>query len=328
MQDADPTRLQRVARDHGLDLLPTPEPLAGYYRHAVVGRGGQGSVYLATRDEGGRYQHCALKVFSGPLGDDDRRRIARSLDIQAGFARDWAPSILDADVDAAAPWVAQSWAGLSLSEVLRSQRPGRALSTRFDVLRKLARALQVLHRLGVTHRDVKPSNVLISPPYGGGFARVVLCDFDLARQGDLATITATGAVMGTLLYMAPEQWLGRRATSASDVYSFAVTALEVLTGDTQVEARLPGGVPAAGPVQLPPHARAALVRPELADWMEAALRADPEARPDRLPVDPLWHVERDLRRQERQTARDRHWSTADPSAGVTHRGGGSARGFG
>ena len=131
-------------------------------------------------------------------------------------------------------------------------------------------ALERIHSVGVTHRDVKSANVIIEE----GTARAVLTDFGLAKEhgpesGGLEGLTSAGVVLGTPEYMSPEQAEGRPAGPPSDLYSFGVMAYEMLTG----------GVPFRGPsaiavlrkhLEEPPAALAA-VRPGLPPALEAAV---------------------------------------------------------
>jgi eukaryotic-like serine/threonine-protein kinase len=114
--------------------------------------------------------------------------------------------------------------GESLSALIhRSERlpPGRTL----NVLEGIARALGHAHAAGVVHRDVKPSNILVTRD---GAAK--LTDFGIVRVLGEATLTHVGTVMGTARYMSPEQARGDVATAASDVYSLAVVGYEMITG--------------------------------------------------------------------------------------------------
>jgi serine/threonine protein kinase len=98
---------------------------------------------------------------------------------------------------------------------------GRAL----DILEATSRALGHAHAAGVTHRDVKPGNILITKD---GTAK--LTDFGIVRITGEATLTHAGTVMGTALYVSPEQASGDTVTPASDVYSLAVVGYEMITG--------------------------------------------------------------------------------------------------
>ena len=106
--------------------------------------------------------------------------------------------------------------------------------------RALCEALEHAHARGVIHRDMKPRNVMVlaEPAAGAGFAK--LTDFGIAQleRGDV--LTATGDVVGTLAYMAPEQAEGARVTPACDVYSLALTLYEAWTGREPDPRREPG----------------------------------------------------------------------------------------
>jgi len=93
------------------------------------------------------------------------------------------------------------------------------------ILADVARALTYAHEKGVVHRDLKPENVLLTRS-----GRAKIADFGLARAVDSTTFTTEGRLLGTAVYMSPEQAKGQRATEASDVYSFGVMIYEAVTG--------------------------------------------------------------------------------------------------
>ncbi|MBF6164461.1 protein kinase [Streptomyces gardneri] len=114
--------------------------------------------------------------------------------------------------------------GEPLNTVLN--RLGRlSVAQGLDLLEQTGRALEVAHRAGVVHRDVKPGNILVTPT-----GQVKITDFGIAKAVDASPVTKTGMVMGTAQYIAPEQAVGEDATAASDVYSLAVVGYEVLAG--------------------------------------------------------------------------------------------------
>lgn len=114
--------------------------------------------------------------------------------------------------------------GQPLSTIIEREQilsPDRALS----IVGQTATALSVAHRQGLVHRDVKPGNLLIMPD-----GRVKITDFGIARLADQVPLTATGQVMGTAQYLAPEQATGQQATGSSDIYALGVIGYELLAG--------------------------------------------------------------------------------------------------
>lgn len=114
--------------------------------------------------------------------------------------------------------------GSPLSAILDKEKvlsPDRTL----NIVAQTARALSAAHAQGLVHRDVKPGNLLITP-----HGRVKVTDFGIARLADQVPLTATGQVMGTAQYLAPEQATGQQATGSSDIYSLGVIGYECLAG--------------------------------------------------------------------------------------------------
>ncbi|MHA7262988.1 protein kinase domain-containing protein [Arthrobacter sp. TMN-37] len=114
--------------------------------------------------------------------------------------------------------------GQPLSAVIEREgvlSPDRTLS----IVGQTATALAVAHRQGLVHRDVKPGNILVLPD-----GRVKITDFGIARLADQVPLTATGQVMGTAQYLAPEQATGQQATGSSDIYALGVIGYELLAG--------------------------------------------------------------------------------------------------
>ncbi|OEV27628.1 hypothetical protein AN220_04440, partial [Streptomyces nanshensis] len=158
--------------------------------------------------------------------------------------------VLDAGTEGPVPWVATGYvAGPSLTQAVAEYGPLPEATVR-ALGAGLAEALAHVHGLGLVHRDVKPSNVLLTPD------GIRLIDFGIARAvAGAASLTSTGVSVGSPGYMAPEQILGRGATAASDVFAlgavlvFAGTGENPFPGDTSAallyhvvhgEARLDG----------------------------------------------------------------------------------------
>lgn len=114
--------------------------------------------------------------------------------------------------------------GEPLSAII--DREGRLPANRvLGIVAQTATSLQAAHDAGLVHRDIKPGNLLITPE-----GRVKITDFGIARIADQVPLTATGQVMGTVQYLAPEQASGHTATPATDIYSLGVVAYECLAG--------------------------------------------------------------------------------------------------
>ena len=94
-----------------------------------------------------------------------------------------------------------------------------------SIMEQTARALHAAHEDGLVHRDIKPGNLLITPS-----GKVKITDFGIARVADQVALTATGQVMGTVQYLAPEQATGKPATPSTDIYSLGIVAYEALNG--------------------------------------------------------------------------------------------------
>lgn len=114
--------------------------------------------------------------------------------------------------------------GEPLSTII--EREGKLPANRvLGIVAQTATSLQAAHDAGLVHRDIKPGNLLITPE-----GRVKITDFGIARIADQVPLTATGQVMGTVQYLAPEQASGHTATATTDIYSLGIVAYECLAG--------------------------------------------------------------------------------------------------
>lgn len=209
-----------------------PRVLGGYRLLGRLGAGGMGRVYLG-RSAGGRT--VAVKAVHAHFAADDqfRARFRREIESARRVGGAWTAPVLDADPDAAVPWVATGYvAGPSLAQAVAAFGPLAEHSVR-ALGAGLAEALAAVHALGLVHRDVKPSNVLLT------LDGPLLIDFGIARaMAGTASLTSTGVSVGSPGYMAPEQILGKGATGSADVFSlgavlaFAATGLSPFSGDS------------------------------------------------------------------------------------------------
>ncbi|MBV7696917.1 serine/threonine-protein kinase [Streptomyces sp. TRM70350] len=252
--------------------LGVDEPTAiGPYRLlGRLGSGGMGRVYLG-RSAGGRT--VAVKVVHPHLALDEefRARFRREVEAARRVGAAWTAPVLDADPEAPVPWVATAYAaGPSLAAAVADGGPLPAHSVR-ALGAGLAEALAAVHELGLVHRDVKPSNVLLT------LDGPLLIDFGIARALDgTASLTSTGVSVGSPGYMAPEQILGKGVTGAADVFSLGAVLAYAATG----EPPFPGDSSAAllyKVVHEEPHLDA--LEGELREVVEACLAKEPGARP-------------------------------------------------
>jgi eukaryotic-like serine/threonine-protein kinase len=261
--------------------------LGRYLLEERLGAGGFGVVWRAHDERLER--DVAVKVL--PLGgDDEDARVQREALAAARLNHPGIVALYELGRDQHAAYlVSELVEGATLADLTREG----AVSDR-DVARigaALCAALEHAHARGVVHRDVKPGNVMVvaEPAAGAGFAK--LTDFGIAQVASGETLTATGDVVGTLAYMAPEQADGRRAGAAADVYSLTLTLYEAWTGSNPVRAE--GAAATARRVGQPlPSLRAR--RPDLpaalCEVVDAALEPDPVHRP---PIDELREVLRE-----------------------------------
>ena len=218
------------------DLTPGAV-FAGHRIEGIVGRGGMGVVYRATHLA---LDHVvALKVIAPDLAGDDRfrRRFADESRIAVSIRHPNVVAIHHAGEEEGLLFVTMDLIeGTDLRGLLRQQGsldPGHAVA----VTEPVASALDAAHRKGLVHRDIKPGNVLIERPDGAG-EHVYLTDFGLARAIEATSgITATGAFVGTLDYVAPEQIRGERVDARTDVYALGCVLFETLTGNPPFAAR-------------------------------------------------------------------------------------------
>ena len=203
-----------------------PTVVGPYRLLGRLGSGGMGRVYLG-RSAGGRTVAVKIVHPHFALDEEFRARFRREVDAARRVGGAWTAPVLDADPEAAVPWVATAYAaGPSLSAAVADGGPLPTATVR-ALGAGLAEALTAVHELGLVHRDVKPSNVLLT------LDGPLLIDFGIARATDgTASLTSTGVSVGSPGYMAPEQILGKGATGASDVFSLGAVLAYAATGES------------------------------------------------------------------------------------------------
>ncbi|QIV80151.1 serine/threonine protein kinase [Mycolicibacterium frederiksbergense] len=226
-------------------------PFGRYRLVKVLGRGGMGEVWQAYDTAMNRV--VALKVLPANLADDDtyQRRFRREAQMAAGLDEPHIVPIHDfGEIDGRLYVTMRLIDGKTVHELLGTGPlpPQRAVG----ITEQIAAALHAAHRVGLVHRDVKPSNILVTDE---DFAYLI--DFGIARAAGATKLTSTGSTIGTLAYMAPERLSTDTSDARADVYALTCVLHECLTGSQpfpgdSVERQI------AGHLTLPPPRPSAL----------------------------------------------------------------------
>lgn len=229
-----------------LAVTPPPtlgagEVLAGRYRIvACLGQGSVGEVYEA--EDLNLRQRIAVKVLRPDVTQDERilRRFEQEIQLACRLSH---PSLCRTYVLGHHRGLQGTRVFLTM-ELLRGETLEDRLARRrrltpaeaLPIVRQIAEALAAAHAAGIVHRDLKSSNVfLVTDPGAPGETRAVVTDFgfawNLEQEGSSETLTATGELIGSPAYMAPEQVRGERATPAADIYALGVVLYEMVTGE-------------------------------------------------------------------------------------------------
>ncbi|HET7415938.1 MAG TPA: protein kinase [Arthrobacter sp.] len=187
--------------------------------------GGMGEVWKAQDKVLGRL--VAIKILKEEYTGDDGflERFRAEARHTALLSHPGIANVFDYGEEAGSAYLVMELVpGVPLSTIIERERvlsPDRTLS----IVGQTARGLAAAHAQGLVHRDIKPGNLLITPD-----GRVKITDFGIARLADQVPLTATGQVMGTAQYLAPEQATGQTATDSSDIYSLGVIGYECVAG--------------------------------------------------------------------------------------------------
>jgi serine/threonine protein kinase len=288
-----------VLGDDGADLKPGD--LLGPYRiDVLLGSGGMGQVYRATDTRLNRI--VALKILPRELANNSRfrARFEREAHAIAALSHPHICTLHDTGQHGGVDFLVMEYLeGETLAE--RIAKGPIEFDRALMFATEIADALTAAHHLGIVHRDLKPSNIILTK---GG---VKLLDFGLAKSAVPAgltaetappSLTAEGAILGTLQYMAPEQLEGRPADARTDIFAYGAVVYEMLTGrkafEGKSQASLIGAIMHGEPPAL--QTQQPLMPPALDRAIRTCLAKDPDDR---------WQSAHDLWRELQWIRQDR-----------------------
>ena len=260
-----------------LPLVGPGRVLAGRYELAsALGSGGMALVFLARDRVLDR--DVAVKVLREEYAADPvfRARFTREALHAASLSHPGLVTIFDAGVDQGTAFIVMEVvSGRTLQQELTSQKP-LSVEQSVSIAADVCEVLDVAHRAGVVHRDIKPGNILLSDD-----GRTRVFDFGIARTDGSEALTETAAVIGTAAYISPEQAAGRPAEPRSDLYAVGCVLVEMLTGSPPFTADTAVALlhQHINDLPIPPSSQ----RPEVSSQLDAValhlLAKDPADRP-------------------------------------------------
>ena len=247
----------------------------GEYRvTGYVGAGGMGEVYCAEHSKIGR--RAAVKILTHTSGTDaSLERFFNEAQIQSNLRHPNISTLYDFTEINCQPCIIMEYVdGPTLAERIRPSGP-LPLREIVNIFEAVVEAIAYIHNKGVVHRDIKSNNIKISSN-----GEVKLLDFGIAKSEASQQLTATGAVIGTLQYLSPEQLMGGVADARSDIWALGVLLYEMSVGRVPFEATTFGEL--CRKIQrveyVPPAVLNPAIPPEIADIINRCLRKNPSDR--------------------------------------------------
>jgi len=227
LEEVDDARVDRPLHD-AAELPPVGKRIGPYRMDAVLGEGGMGMVWLASRANGLYQRQVALKLLRPGFADPNLRlRFSREREILARLAHPNIAGLLDAGIGSEGqPYLALEYVeGIPITDYCHSR--GLSVEERIGLFLQVCEAVSHAHANLIVYRDLKPSNILVTTA-----GEVRLLDFGIAKLLDAATTASTESNTEvrafTLHYAAPEQVRGEPVTTRTDVYSLGVVLYELL----------------------------------------------------------------------------------------------------
>lgn len=209
----------------------TPARLGRFTILEKLGEGGMGTVYKARDEADGRVVAIKTLLPVWASDPDALRRFRKEARLLAEVNNPYVANLLDVNEDAGVHFIAVEFvAGSNAASLLQTANlPDESFA--LAILSDVCRALTEAHQRGIVHRDIKPDNILLTGQTTGHVAK--LADFGLARhavESESLAVTRAGAILGTPLYMSPEQCRGEPLDVRSDVYSLGATLFHLIMG--------------------------------------------------------------------------------------------------
>lgn len=256
-------------------MRPTSGQILGS-RYELVSRiaiGGMGEVWKANDSVIGRT--VAIKILKDEyMGDPGFRERFRAEARHAALVNhEGIANVFDfGEEEGSAYLVMELVPGQALSSILEREKILPATKV-LGFVAQTAAALHAAHQAGLVHRDIKPGNLLVTPD-----GTIKITDFGIARLADQVPLTATGQVMGTVQYLAPEQASGKPASPATDIYALGIVAYEALAGKRPFRGESQVAIAMAQIKEAPPALPSSIPEPVRALVM-SCMAKKPEGRP-------------------------------------------------
>ena len=208
--------------------------IGNYDIQAELGRGGFGRVYRAYDPRVRRL--VAIKVLASDGDPDMLARFRAEAGLTGNLNHKNIVTVYEYGEQDGTPYlVMQLLEGENMAQIIEKKRP-LSIMHKVQIMSQVAEALHYAHQNGVVHRDVKPANIMLLPD-----GNVKIMDFGIARMtGQGTRRTRQGDLIGSILYMAPEQFRNMDAGPSTDIFSYGVTFYELLTGQNPFHANDPG----------------------------------------------------------------------------------------
>lgn len=219
----------------------------------IIGKGGMAKVFTAIQVPLDRV--VVIKELTKSSGAEYRKRFKNEAQITAALEHPNIVSVYDYfSVGQTSYLVMQYVDGLGLSEIIEGEAPLHPIIAA-TICREICLAVDHAHKNNIIHRDIKPTNVLISKD-----GRLKVTDFGVAKDETARDLTSVGTLIGTPCYMSPEQAMGKKLTSQTDVFSIGIVLYEMVTakkpfwGETaeEITAKIQRGK-CRSPLMLDPH---------------------------------------------------------------------------